>query len=372
MKKSINNVAIVLPFLTLGGAETQAYNVAISYKKNGFYVRVFAFEEKNGLLKTKLKEAGISVELLNYDLNLIHQGGIQKLLGLFRVIKSFRRYNPDVILPFTYYPNVVTGAIWKLTGAKACFWNQRGMERIPINAIEKIAIKMKPKYLSNSKAGAKFIGKRHGFTEKQVKVIKNGIIVSQPIKTESEWRIELGISSEDLCYVMVANLYPEKNHGYLLEGWSKFCDLNPTISLKLILVGYSSKEIGLFSVKAKAYDLHLKNVIFLNSTNDISGLLQICSIGILTSESEGCPNSVLEYMYWRKPAIVSKIDATIEIFGNDYPLFCDLNDIESLVSVLNKTLNNSLTNRISINNKIKIDSDYTIESLTENYLKLLS
>ena len=338
MKKSINNVAIVLPFLTLGGAETQAYNIAISYKKNDVNVRIFAFEEKNGLLKTKFQEAGISVELLDYNLNLIHQRGIQKLLRLSRVIKSLRRYNPDIILPFTYYPNIVISAIWKLTGAKACFWNQRGMERIPINAIEKIAVKMKPKYLSNSIAGAKFIGKRHGFSEKQVQIIKNGIIINQPKKTENEWRIKLGISFEDLCYVMVANLYPEKNHIYLLEAWSKFCNLNPDISLKLILVGYSSQEIGLFRVKAKAYDLNLNNVIFLNSTNDISGLLQICSIGILTSESEGCPNAVLEYMYWGKAAIVSKIDATIEIFGNDYQLFCDLNKIETLVSAFRKNI----------------------------------
>lgn len=372
MKKSIKNVAIVLPFLTLGGAETQAFNIAIGYKNSGVNVKFFAFEEKNGLLKAKLDEAGISFELLDYDLNLIHQGGFQKLLGLRKVIKALRRFKPDYILPFTYYPNIITSAIWKLTGANACFWNQRGMERIPINAIEKLAMKMKPKYLSNSQAGAKFIANRHVFSEKQVNVINNGIVANQPKKTEDQWRKELNISSEDVCYVMVANLYPEKNHEYLLEAWSKFCKFNATLPLKLILVGYSSQEIGLLRVKAKVYDLNLKNVIFLKSTNDISGLLQICSVGILTSESEGCPNAVLEYMYWKKPAVVSNIPATQQVFGSDYPLFCELNNTESLVKALEKTLDKSFSERISLENKAKVESEYTIENLTQNYLKLLS
>jgi glycosyltransferase involved in cell wall biosynthesis len=369
--KSGKNIAIVLPFFTLGGAETQAFNMAVGLKKKGHNIKFFAFENKNELLKYFLNKEELSFELIKYDLNWIHLSGFKKFYGLRKVISTLRAFSPEYIFPFTYYPNIVVSSIWRLTGAKACYWNQRGIEKNPINVIEKIAIKMNPFYLSNSQHGANYIETRHGLKANYTTVINNGLVVSPPLKTANEWRKELDIKEDDICYVMVANLYPEKNHEYLLEGWRKFCDLHPNLPTKLILVGYSSQEIDLLRIKSKAYDLSLNNIIMLKSTNDISGLLQICSVGILTSESEGCPNAVLEYMYWEKPAVVSNIPATKKILGSDYPLFCSLDKIDSLVDALEKTLNNSFTKGIALNNKAKIDADYTIENLTKNYLKLL-
>jgi len=47
------------------------------------------------------------------------------LVGLVRLALSLRRARPDVLLPYTFVPNVVCGLIWKWTGARACVWNQR-------------------------------------------------------------------------------------------------------------------------------------------------------------------------------------------------------------------------------------------------------
>jgi glycosyltransferase involved in cell wall biosynthesis len=371
LKKSPKRIAIILPFLTLGGAETQALNVVTGLKNAGVDVKIFAFSEKNGSLKKKLDEENIPFELFNYDLNWIHQKGIKKISGLISVIKQLRSFKPNHLFPFTYYPNIVISSIWKLTGAQSCYWNQRGMERIPVNAIEKLAIKMKPSYLSNSISGAKFISNRHQKDSNSVKVISNGVVIKEPQKTKEQWKTQLQLNESDLCYVMVANLYPEKNHDYLLGGWKTFCSENEGLSLKLILVGYSSQEIGLLRIKSKAYDLNLNNIIILDSSNDISGLLQICNAGILTSESEGCPNAVLEYMHWNKPAIVSKIDATEEIFDKNYLLFCDLKDPQTLVQALNNSLNSETMTNLTIENKQIIKERYSVSRLIQEYLDLL-
>ena len=371
MNKSPKRIAIIIPFLTLGGAETQALKIYTGFRKAGINVKIFAFSEKNGSLKKKLHEENIPFELFNYDLNWIHQKGIKKISGLISVIKQLRAFKPNHLFPFTYYPNIVVSSIWKLTGAQSCYWNQRGIERIPINAIEKLAIKMKPSYLSNSISGAKFISNRHKKDLNSVKVISNGAVINEPQKTKVQWQTKLQLKESDLCYAMVANLYPEKNHGYLLEGWKTFCSENKELSLKLILVGYSSQEIGLLRIKSKAYDLKLNNIIILDSSNDISGLLQVCNAGILTSENEGCPNAVLEYMQWNKPAIVSKIAATQEIFNDNYLLFCDLKDPKTLAKSLKNSLKIELMTNLIFENKQILKERYSVSRLIQEYLDLL-
>ena len=78
----MSNILFILPFFTLGGAETQAFNVAIFLKKKGYTVSFLAFEKKNGKLLNKLEENYIDWKLSSYNLNAIHQSGVKKFVDL--------------------------------------------------------------------------------------------------------------------------------------------------------------------------------------------------------------------------------------------------------------------------------------------------
>jgi glycosyltransferase involved in cell wall biosynthesis len=365
------NIIIVLPFFSLGGAETQAFYVALGLKQKGHNVTVVAFDKKSGKLISKLEDHGIPWELADYDLSLIHQSGWNKFTELIKFGLFLRKLKPDFLLPFTYYPNVLCSSVRFLTGAKKCFWNQRGMETIGVSLVERIAIRSKPLYLSNSIGGAEFIAKRHNIELNSVGVISNGIEKSKIKNDNSFWESKIKLQKNELVFIMVANFFPEKNHPFLLSSWQKFNTQFPDEQLKLVLVGYSPNNVGLFESKSIAFDHQMSNVVFLKSSDDITGLLQLCDVGLLTSSSEGCPNSVLEYMLSEKPAIVSEIKATIEIFGNDYPLFCDLDDEGSLVDALAKTLNPEFRARIAEQNKKLVKEKYSIDNLKLAYQKLI-
>lgn len=365
MKHIKFKIAVVVPFFSLGGAETQALYVAELYKKAGFDVTVFAFEKKSGLLIDKLQRYGISHEYIPFKLETIHHGGFKKILGLLKVALFFKRLNFDYLFPFTYYPNVVCSAVWRLSGVKKCFWNQRGMEKLALNAIERLAIKMRPSYLSNAHVCAAFISKRHGLSKEIVKVIKNGIEKPLIIEDESFKALTKG----KLVYIMVANFFPEKKHEFLLSAWRQATQ-NDSDKL-LVLVGYSPSEVFLLKAKALAFDLSITNVHFMSSSDNISGLLQLADVGVLISESEGCPNSVLEYMLSSMPTIVSRIPATQEVFNKDYPLFSDLNDEADLVDCIKKCFNEEYRSEIGAQNYIRVMENYNLESLAKNYLSLV-
>lgn len=371
MGASSKNIVLVVPFFSLGGAETQAFNVAKGFVDDGHKVSVLAFSEKSGLLRTRLKEHQIHCDIIPFDLSWIHQKGFKKFTGLLSVIFFLRKLKPDFLFPFTYYPNVICASVWRLTGAKKCFWNQRGLEFNEFNFIERLAKKSKPYYLSNSLGGAHYIAKRHCFSGKNVEVISNGVLENKSSMDE-HWRLKMNWNNGELIYTMVANIYPEKNHIYLLESWQLFCAKNAGKTMRLVLVGYPSNIKFLWQLKAKAFDLNINNIEFIDSSNDIPGLLAVTHCGILTSEREGCPNSVLEMMQQKVPVIVSKIPATEEIFGNEYPFFCNLASKQSLVNVLEKTFDADLLGATINSNYELVMRKYSLRNLKKRYSDLLS
>lgn len=365
-----NNILFILPFYTLGGAETQAFNIALTLKEKGYKVSFFAFEKKNGKLIEKLEEHHISWKLSTFNLHSVHQPGLKKLFDLFKVVKEVRSFSPDFLMPFTYYPNIVISSIWKLTGAKKCFWNQRGLEHNGFSIVEKIAKKMKPEYIGNSKACTNYIENRHQLNKDSLQVIHNGIELIEP-KNDTNYWIKLTQKEEgELIYTMVANFYPEKNHFFLLKAWKIFTEKHLDKKLKLVLIGYIPSEHHFNKIKTFAFDYQITNILFLPSTNDVAGLLKVSDYGLLTSSSEGCPNSVLEYMLNQKLAIISKIPATEEIFPDNYPFFCDLGDSNTLVNCFENSLNHYLVDKSVKENHQLVVEKFNMKSLVDKYDEL--
>ncbi len=370
MSVSDKHIVLVVPFFSLGGAETQAFYITKGFIDKGFKVTVLAFSEKSGLLREKLCSVGANCDLIPFDLNWIHMGGVKKFIALFKLIFFFRRLKPDYFFPFTYYPNIVCGSVWRFTQAKKCFWNQRGIEMNEFNFIEKIAKFMKPRYLSNSYVCSDYISQRHGLNENPM-VINNGVIAN-PVKNNAlVWNQRIGKKPNEIVFSMIANFYPEKNHEYLISNWSKFCQRNEAESYKLVLAGYSPQAKLLWFIKSLVYDAKLNNVVFLDSTNDVSGLLAVTDYAILTSKSEGCSNFVLESMLNKVPIIVSNIPANREIFDETYPYIFSIEKGFELADQMEAILVDVKKEELAENNLNLIKSKYSISVLQKNYFNII-
>jgi glycosyltransferase involved in cell wall biosynthesis len=113
----------------------------------------------------------------------------------------------------------------------------------------------------------------------------------------------------------LANLRVQKNHFLLLEVAKKLKISHPEWTFHL--VGKDFKDS--YSQKIKdliiAFDLE-KNVFLYGTKQDVRNILEQASIGILTSQSEGLPVSLLEYGLYKKPVVVTNVGEISSLVEN--------------------------------------------------------
>src|SRR5579872_1770203 len=113
-------IVIVLTCLELGGAERQALVLARHLvREYGARVEVWGFVQP-GRAAALCDEYGIPWRIVPFSWA---EGKSGRLIGMVRFARELRRARPDILLPYTMWPNVLCGLIWRWAGAKACVWN---------------------------------------------------------------------------------------------------------------------------------------------------------------------------------------------------------------------------------------------------------
>src|SRR5947209_8087582 len=315
-------VIIVLGPLELGGSERQALLFARYLKdEQGADVRVWGTVGEPGRLAALCDECGISWRVVPTPWV---PGRLKRHKGLAAFALSLRRSRPAVVLPYMEMPNLVCGLVWRSTGARLCVWNQRddGIARIG-SRYESLATRLTPRFIANSRQGAEHLLKRLGVPAVRVRVVHNGVELPPPEAARAAWRRRLGVGEDCFAACMVANLTQYKDHATLLRAWRVVVDRMVEGGRGAVLLLAGRFDTTHESVKALAYDLELgRSVRFLDQVGDVSGLLGASDIGVLCSNSEGSPNSVIEYMA-----------AGLSVAGTDIPAMREVLSAENHASL---------------------------------------
>ncbi len=288
-------IILFLENLELGGAERQAMLLARHLKQvEQADVQVWGIKSP-GTVRDLCAAEGIPWRLLPWP---VGRSPVHRLVGVARCAIALRQAKPDVVLPYTAWPNVICGLSWRWAGAATCIWNQRD-EGIALTgrALERRAVANTPHFVANSRAGADFLVKTYGLPEQKIQVIHNGIQLGPAKRNRAEWRAQLnaaGDAAENTMFVcMIANLTRFKDHPTLLRAWRQVVAAVP--HARLVLAGRLDHARD--SVKALAQELGIDGRIeFLGQVDDITGLLNTCEVLVHSSRSEGSPNAVLEAM----------------------------------------------------------------------------
>jgi glycosyltransferase involved in cell wall biosynthesis len=367
------NLLFITPSYTLGGVETQSFHLAEYFIQNGHKVTFVCIRGEEGPLYQKLTRIGADCHFFRNLSDLNKVGLYGKLKIIFSFIRFLRKLKPTIILPFTEPINTIVNVFRPFTGAKKALFTMRGGTIIsgPQSKFKRFVNYSKPIYISNSKHGAKLQANYLGIAVSKFNVIRNGIKMDIPLKTRAEWRSDLNLAMSDTVFVMVANFYSEKKHSLLLEAWGKF--EKGKNGVKLLLLGDKS-PFDRDYFKAKAFILDNKlydSVIQITGNKDVSGILKACDSGVLLTDSEGCPNSLLEYMSSEISVIASNIPAITEVIGDDYPFLTKNDSLESVISALEAIYSNRTDEKLIQRNLKIVQTDYTYEHLVYEYDKLL-
>lgn len=373
---SKQKVLILLPVFDLGGAEKQGLYIAKSLQDSEMYeVEVWALDQGSGNLCELLDAANLKYSNLKIPFSSFYNR--KKRIGVYlKFRKSLRKAGINSIIPFTYHCNVMSASTYKFGGVSKCLWFQIAMEfHIPMSTFEKLALKFKPTYASNSRAAGKFIAERHGQNAEDVAFIPNPF-EKIAIKTErTVWRLKLGIAEEEIMLFIAANFFPEKDHETLINGFQIALKQNP--KLKLVLAGSQNNKERVNLVKSICYDLGLdKNQVnFIGASDDVSGLINASDICLLTSVSEGSPNALIEYMGYGKPIIASSIPSIVELLQPSYLFLFEPRNSQDLalkIFQLTEILNSKVCQELVEINENRVLTEYTIESNFNAFHQILS
>lgn len=286
-------IVFVLFNFELGGAERQALILARHLvEQEKAEVEVWGFN-KPGPVAQFCERIGVPWRVVPYPFK---SGRVARFAGLARVARRLRRARPDILLPYTYVPNVICGLIWRWTGAQACVWNQRDEGVTPfISEWARSASQRTPMFVSNSRAGERFLTDRLKVDPGRVRVIENGIEQLSVAGHRSSWRARLEIADDSFVACMVANLHDNKDHRTLLRAWRRVVEGCNGRKAVLVLAGRHDGAYESLVSLSRELDLN-GHVRFAGQVSDVPGLLSAADVGVFSSVTEGCPNGVLESM----------------------------------------------------------------------------
>jgi glycosyltransferase involved in cell wall biosynthesis len=290
-------ILFVQETLELGGAERQSLILAEQLRdKFGADVSFLGFGAA-GMASDRCEQLGIPWKNLGRSVG-SGMTRFEKIKTIGYITQAIRGCKPDIILPYTYRPNIICNMVWKATGAKTCIWNQRdaGVDARFSRTLEKLSCRQSRLFITNSPDGHAFLIEQLGVPRNKVRTIYNGTMTQPALKSRDQWRTELGIGEDGIVVSMIANIHHLKDHKTLLHAWKLLLDkVGDRRPLKLVLAGRISESVG--ELLTLAHNLGIYgNVMFLGSVADVFGLLAASDFSVFSSKTEGLPNGVLEAM----------------------------------------------------------------------------
>jgi glycosyltransferase involved in cell wall biosynthesis len=289
-------IVFVLPSIGLGGAERQAFFLArYLLEREDARPHLLSLSTRTSLAE-RCDQAGVPYSF--FELQHGYKSRMGQARDALRFVGRLRRQRAQILLPYCMFQNVLCGLTWRPAGVRLCIWNQRDEGRSRLDPwLERIAVRLTPRFISNSTHGATFLTEQLRIAPTRVRVVHNGIELPPTDRSTVDLRQELGLPPNAFVVTMVANLHSKKDHETLVSAWRHVVDvLAPTgRSAQLLLAGsFSDRHQALV---AQVASLSLQDhVRFLGQVQKVDDLLQAVDVAAFSSFTEGVPNAVLEAM----------------------------------------------------------------------------
>jgi glycosyltransferase involved in cell wall biosynthesis len=368
-------VLILLDAFSLGGAEKQALLFAEWLQNTkGETVEIWAFMPGDGSAKVLCDRYRLKTRVIGYF------RGLARFLypkQIWEYSRLFNEFKPDVLMGYTNQPNLLLGLVWRHTTAKTFIWGQQGIEAAGYSFSKKadrIAIENTPYFISNSVNGAEFLKREVNVPPEKVMVVLNGPELIGPVYTKLEWRKKLGLAESDFVALMVAHIALRKDHDTAIKAWKIVVDtlvpkgINPVILFAGIL---GNATAGLLSdvIESGLFPY----VKFLGNVQDVSGLNLASDIHILSSHTEGLPNSLLEAMRWGLPVVGTDIPGIREALGdeNNDCLAKHKNAQDLADKIIRLALDKQLQAAVGERNRKRIENNFQLNHMCEEHWKIM-
>lgn len=172
-------------------------------------------------------------------------------------------------------------------------------------------------FVVNSQAVKQHVRDVEGIPEEKIELIYNGVALdafrADEASVREEVRTEIGIPANSPVVILVANLRPVKAIDVFLQSIRIVAADHPEAHVLIVGDGPERERL-----QGMARSLGLsKRVHFLGSRTDVPRLLKASDVGVLSSNSEGLSNAIIEYMAAGLPVVCTAVGGNPELVTDD-------------------------------------------------------
>ncbi len=297
------HVVFSIDTMSVGGTEMNALRTAAGLDRSRYKVTVVTLRGE-GPLADRYAELGIPVErfpIFNlYGPATLRQGA--------RLAQFLRRERVSVVHCHDQYSNFFSVASARLAGVPVIISSKRWLHSTMAYRIANgIGFRLSSRVLANSPAVAASLERDDRLATKRIVVLPNFVedaAFAPPNHAQlNEWRRELGLKDGARIVGIVASLSPIKDHATLLRAASTLRGRWP--DLRLVLVGSGPARSSLESL---ADSLGIGDTVrFAGLRPQVPSFHHLFEISVLSSLSEGFPNTLVEAMAAARPIVATDV-----------------------------------------------------------------
>ncbi len=296
----------ILPNLGVGGAEQMAVHLMRSLNRERFEVgAVSLFDPLSTHYEQSLAQGDVPV----WHLGKREGFDPRMFVRVAHVLRSFRPHVVHTHLRVLRY--ALPAMLWYRIPAKVhTVHNLAEKEVDQLGWVQRLAFRQGVLPVATGQEVRASIIRTYGIDYSPT--IPCGIPVQEyhtPSISREVWREREGFAPEDVLFVCVARLAPQKNHALLLESFARGPATDP--HAYLLLVGSGELEL---EVKKRAEALGLRDKArFFGARADIPEILNAADVFVLSTDYEANPLSIREAMAAGKPVISTAVGGVPEL-----------------------------------------------------------
>ena len=283
--------------LVAGGAETYALTVA-SGLDGSRYRSVMCGIDQGGALEPEVRRRGVPYHIMH------RRPGLDwRLMG--RMFQLLLREKVDVIHTHHLNQLLYSAVAARLLGIRIVH-TEHSVEMYKSRKLRwmlRVLSIFCRRVTAIGADGEQTLREKVGIPAQKLEIVRAAVDLRRFNVPRALAREALGLKPTDRVAVIVARLFPEKNHRFLLAAFAEAAERVP--DAKLLIVGDGIEQKAIEEVIAK---LNLGDrVAMLGVRRDIPQILAGADVFVLSSDREGLPIAVLEAMAAGLPVIATSV-----------------------------------------------------------------
>lgn len=251
-------------------------------------------------LKPKWGDNGIDIDCEVIYLNVSSLLSISMIKAVLNIARFLRKKKVDILQLYFLESRLVGTLAGRLARMKKIVFCRREMGWWYTSGklkLTQVMARLSHYCLVNAHAIKKLVAETEKFPAEKIEVIHNGVELKQRGEGMPKVKADFGIPENAPVVVMVANLRPVKRIDRLINCAAKM----ENKAAHFLIVGEGPL---LNDLKSQAESLGIgERVHFYYAREGVYDILKLSTIGVLTSDSEGLSNVLIEYAFAGIPTV---------------------------------------------------------------------